>query len=131
MDFLTRFGLQKSRLTVLVMTGLLLLGVLTYIDLPKRENPAITIRSAVVTAQFPGMSPERAEDLLAIPLERAARENGVSIYAASLFSVGPNPPPNAVRLALGAAPDESRLRRGLEVIARLLEGHSGGPAARY
>ncbi|MEL6450805.1 MAG: efflux RND transporter permease subunit [Pseudomonadota bacterium] len=76
MDILTRFGLEKSRLTILVMIGLLLLGLMTYLSLPKRENPAITIRSAIVTAQFPGMSPERVEDLIAIPLERAAREIG-------------------------------------------------------
>ncbi|MHA7850481.1 efflux RND transporter permease subunit [Roseovarius sp.] len=74
MDFLTRLGLEKSRLTILVMIGLLLLGTMTYISLPKRENPAITIRSAIVTASLPGMSPERVEDLIAIPLERAARE---------------------------------------------------------
>lgn len=74
MEFLTRFGLEKSRLTVLVMIGLLLLGMMTYFGLPKRENPAITIRSAVVSAQFAGMSPERMEDLIALPLERAARE---------------------------------------------------------
>ncbi|MDF1668260.1 MAG: efflux RND transporter permease subunit [Roseovarius sp.] len=74
MEFLTRFGLEKSRLTVLVMISLLLLGTMTYLGLPKRENPAITIRAAVVSAQFPGMSPERIEDLIAIPLERAARE---------------------------------------------------------
>ncbi len=74
MEFLTRFGLEKSRLTILVMIGLLALGLMTYSGLPKRENPAITIRNAVVVAEFPGMSPERVEDLIAIPLERAARE---------------------------------------------------------
>ncbi len=76
MDLLTRFGLERSRLTMLVMIGLLLLGTMTYLGLPKRENPAITIRQVVVTAQFPGMSPERVEDLVAVPLERAAREIG-------------------------------------------------------
>lgn len=76
MDVLTRFGLEKSRLTILVMIGLLLMGTMTYLGLPKRENPAITIRQVVVTAQFAGMSPERVEDLIATPLERAAREIG-------------------------------------------------------
>ena len=74
MEFLTRFGLEKSRLTVLVMLGLMFLGTMTYIELPKRENPALTIRNVNVTASFAGMSPERVEDLIAIPLERAARE---------------------------------------------------------
>ncbi|WP_299164627.1 efflux RND transporter permease subunit [uncultured Tateyamaria sp.] len=76
MELLTRFGLEKSRLTILVMIGLLLMGSLTYLGIPKRENPAITVRTAIVAAQFPGMAPERVEDLLAVPLERAAREIG-------------------------------------------------------
>jgi len=76
MEALTRFGLEKSRLTILVMIGLLIAGSLTYLNIPKRENPAITVRTAIVAAQFPGMSPERVEDLIAVPLERAAREIG-------------------------------------------------------
>ncbi|MGX9355120.1 efflux RND transporter permease subunit [Roseobacteraceae bacterium S113] len=76
MELLTRFGLEKSRLTILVMIGLLLMGALTYLGIPKRENPAITVRTAIVAAQFPGMAPERVEDLIAVPLERAAREIG-------------------------------------------------------
>lgn len=76
MEFLTRFGLEKSRLTALVMIGLLIVGSMTYMAIPKRENPAITVRTAVVAAQFLGMAPERVEDLIAVPLERAAREIG-------------------------------------------------------
>ncbi len=88
MDFLTRFGLNKSRFTVLVMIGLLLQGLITYGSLPKRENPAITIRSAIVTAQFPGMSPERMEDLIVTPIERAAREIGEVEDINTLISTG-------------------------------------------
>ena len=76
MELLTRFGLEKSRLTILVMIGLLLMGALTYLSIPKRENPAITVRTAIVSAEFPGMAPERVEDLIAVPLERAARQIG-------------------------------------------------------
>ncbi len=74
MEALTRFGIAKSRFTILAMIGILMMGAMTYLTLPKRENPAITIRNAIVTAQFAGMSPERIEDLIAVPLERAARE---------------------------------------------------------
>ncbi len=76
MDGLARFGIEKSRLTLLVMIGLLLIGWLSFVGLPKRENPAITIRAVNITAMFPGMTPERVENLIAIPLERAAREIG-------------------------------------------------------
>ncbi len=88
MDFLTRFGLQKGRLTVLVMLGLLIMGVLTYTQLPKLENPAITIRTAIISASFSGMSPERVEDLLAIPIERKMREIGEIEDISTLITTG-------------------------------------------
>lgn len=74
MEFLTRFGIQNSRLTILVMVALLLQGTITYLGLSKREDPAITQRTAVVTAQFPGMAPERMENLIVTVIERKARE---------------------------------------------------------
>ncbi|MEM7745428.1 MAG: efflux RND transporter permease subunit [Pseudomonadota bacterium] len=76
MDLLTRFGLEKSRFTVLMMLLIVAMGVLAYAGIPKREDPEITIRTAVVIATFDGMSPERVENLLAIPIERQIREIG-------------------------------------------------------
>ena len=76
MKSLTALGINKSRLTVLIMIGLIIQGLLVYAGIPKRENPAITIRNAQVTAQFPGMSPDRMEDLIVVPIERKAREIG-------------------------------------------------------
>ncbi|MEM1048531.1 MAG: efflux RND transporter permease subunit [Pseudomonadota bacterium] len=76
MDFLTRFGLDNSRFTSLVMILILLMGLISYLGLPKREDPAITIRTAAAIATFDGMSPERIEDLIAIPIERKIREIG-------------------------------------------------------
>ncbi|MEM6679553.1 MAG: efflux RND transporter permease subunit [Pseudomonadota bacterium] len=76
MDFLTRFGLETSRFTVLMMLAILALGLSSYLSVPKREDPEITIRTAVVTAEFPGMAPERVENLIAIPIERKIREIG-------------------------------------------------------
>ncbi|MEM8813955.1 MAG: efflux RND transporter permease subunit, partial [Pseudomonadota bacterium] len=76
MDFLTRFGLDNSRFTSLVMILILLMGLISYLGLPKREDPAITIRTAAAITTFEGMSPERVEDLIAIPIERKIREIG-------------------------------------------------------
>ena len=53
-------------------------------------------------------------------LERAARENGVNLYSAELFVPTGLPTPKSVRVALGAARNESELRIGLNVISRLL-----------
>ena len=76
MDILTRFGLLKNRLTVLMMLFIIGLGVMSYLGIPKRENPEITIRTAVVAAAFEGMAPARMEQLIAIPMERKIREIG-------------------------------------------------------
>ncbi len=76
MDFITRFGLSKSRFTYLVMAVILAMGISSYFALPKRENPAITIRQAAVVVNFKGMAPERVENLLAAPIERKIREIG-------------------------------------------------------
>ncbi len=56
------------------MISLLLAGIVLYPNFPKREDPVIVIRTAVVSALFPGMAPERMENLVAIPTERKVRE---------------------------------------------------------
>ena len=53
---------------------LVALGLTTYLTYPSAEDPTIQIRSAHVTAYFPGMAAERVEDLIAVPLEAAMRE---------------------------------------------------------
>jgi len=74
MESLTRFGIDKSRFTILIMVALLIQGLVSYRDLSKREDPSITIRMVVVVAEYPGMSPEKLETLIAEPLERTARK---------------------------------------------------------
>jgi multidrug efflux pump subunit AcrB len=76
LDALTRFGLARSRFTITVMLVLATLGLGLYPDFPKREDPVVVIRTAVVSALFPGMAPERMENLVAVPIERKIREIG-------------------------------------------------------
>src|SRR5580704_11931699 len=56
------------------MISLLVAGLGLYPNFPKREDPVIVIRTAVVSALFPGMAPERIENLVAVPIERKIRE---------------------------------------------------------
>jgi multidrug efflux pump subunit AcrB len=56
------------------MLVLLAMGATLYPNFPKREDPVVVIRTAVVSAQFPGMAPERMENLVAVPIERKIRE---------------------------------------------------------
>lgn len=73
---LTLFGIERSTFTALMMAVILGIGLTSYLSLPKRENPEITIRTAAVAASFKGMAPGRMEDLIAIPIERKIREIG-------------------------------------------------------
>ena len=70
---LTDFGLQKSRVTVLMMLLIVSVGFLSYIGFPKREDPAITVRTGIVFAQNAGLALEQLENLVAEPIEEAAR----------------------------------------------------------
>jgi multidrug efflux pump subunit AcrB len=73
-NLLTRFGLERSRFTIAIMASLLALGFALYAGFPKREDPVVVIRTAVVTSSFAGMAPERIENLVAVPIERKIRE---------------------------------------------------------
>ena len=73
MSGLTRLGLEHGRFAVLVMILLVLVGVTSYAGFPKREDPAITVRTAIVTAANPGLRLEQLEELVALPLEERAR----------------------------------------------------------
>ncbi len=72
MDFLTKLGLSRSRFTALMMVFILTIGASLFMNFPRREDPEIIIRSALVFAQNPGLTSERMENLIAEPLERKA-----------------------------------------------------------
>lgn len=71
---LAKLALNNSRITVSATLLIVLVGIFTYLGYPSAEDPSITIRSANVTANYPGMSPERVEELITEPLEAAMRE---------------------------------------------------------
>lgn len=73
MTLLTRVGMDRSRLSILVMMLAIAIGLSGYVSLPKREDPEITIRTAIVTASNSGLQLEQLEELVALPLEEAAR----------------------------------------------------------
>jgi len=70
---LTRAGLARSRVTVLVMLIALSAGAISYVNFPKREDPAITTRTAIVAAQNVGLTLRQLEELVARPMEDTAR----------------------------------------------------------
>ncbi len=74
MDFLTRLSMSKNRFTLAIMIILLISSVFSFMRAPRREDPEISIRTAVIAAQNPAMDTEEIKDFLALPIERKAQE---------------------------------------------------------
>lgn len=73
MSSLTKLGLEKGRVTILVMMIAIIAGFLAYMGFSKREDPSITIRTAIIAAQNSGLTLRQLEELVARPIEETAR----------------------------------------------------------
>jgi len=71
---LTRLAIENSRATLMAILLIFTAGVAAFLNYPQAEDPSITVRSVKVSAYYPGMAPERVEDLIAKPIENAMRE---------------------------------------------------------
>ncbi|MCO4798625.1 MAG: efflux RND transporter permease subunit [Colwelliaceae bacterium] len=71
---ITKIAFQYRKTVFLIVALLLINGVFAYFTLPAQEDPTITIREAVVSTSFPGMAPERVEQLLTKKLEEEIRK---------------------------------------------------------
>lgn len=71
---LTRFAFAHQRLVAMLVVALMAFGAYSYFSLPAQEDPKITIREALVTTRYPGLTPERVEELVTKPLEIAIRQ---------------------------------------------------------
>jgi multidrug efflux pump subunit AcrB len=70
----TRFAIEKDRITIVALIIIIAAGYIAYTNMPRNEDPGFTIRTAVVTTAFPGASPERVEQLVTDRLEKAIQE---------------------------------------------------------
>ncbi len=73
MSFITRFALDNTRLTIVFIVAVLLLGLNQFFHFPRQEDPPIVIREIVVTAFYPGMKPADMEELVTRKLETQIR----------------------------------------------------------
>lgn len=71
---LTEFSFKHQKLVLMIVAILLINGVISYFTLPAREDPSITIREAIVSTAYPGMSPDRVELLITKTLEEEIRK---------------------------------------------------------
>lgn len=71
---LTQIAFKYRKTVFLILSLLLINGVFAYFTLPAQEDPTITIREAIVGTYFPGMAPERVEQLITKKLEEEIRK---------------------------------------------------------
>lgn len=70
---LTQLAYRNQRIVYAIVAILMATGIWSYFTLPAQEDPAITLREAIVETAYPGLNPERVEELITRPLERAIR----------------------------------------------------------
>ena len=71
---LSAWALAHQQLMAFLMLMILGAGVLSYQALPRNEDPAFTIKTAVVSAQWPGADLSDTVQLLTEPLEKKLQE---------------------------------------------------------
>lgn len=71
---LSAWALAHQQLMAFLMLMILAAGVLSYQALPRNEDPAFTIKTAVVSAQWPGADLSDTVQLLTEPLEKKLQE---------------------------------------------------------
>lgn len=70
----TQFSIEKKRTIFTLLFVILVTGLMTYMNMPRAEDPGFVIKNAVVLTYFPGASPERIEQLITDKLEKTIQE---------------------------------------------------------
>jgi multidrug efflux pump subunit AcrB len=70
----TSFTVNHRTTTMAVVLVALILGLQTFDTMPRREDPEITIRNAIVITHWPGATAAKVEELVTDPLETAINQ---------------------------------------------------------
>lgn len=86
--------LKRSKLFIFLIFILMLVGVYTFLTLPKREIPETPVNLVMVSSILPGAEPEEVEQTITNPLERSIKKvdgidtmNSVSANSASIITL--------------------------------------------
>ncbi len=71
---ITKFAIEKNRITIVALIVLVLVGIMAFQHMPRQEDPGFTIRVAFIQTFFPGAGPERVENLVTDKLEKVIQE---------------------------------------------------------
>lgn len=71
---LTKLALNNTRVTIMILLVILVMGISSYTNLSRNSMPPYTIRICTIVTQFPGASPERVELLITKKIEEVVQE---------------------------------------------------------
>jgi len=71
---ITRYFLKNQQLSLLLVLGLVVWGVLSFLIMPKQYNPSIVAPAFSITVEFPGATGEEVYQVVTKPLEDAVNE---------------------------------------------------------
>lgn len=71
---LTRFAIKNYQLTIAVFIMIAVLGINSFINMPRSEDPPLTSAYFYIVAVYPGASPKDMEQLVVDPLEESLNE---------------------------------------------------------
>jgi len=67
---LTNYAIKFRTAVIVFSLAAVVIGIISYVDLPREGAPDITIPYVFVTAVYEGTSPEEMENLVTIPMEK-------------------------------------------------------------
>ncbi|NGQ96202.1 efflux RND transporter permease subunit [Brevibacillus sp. SYP-B805] len=80
--------IRKRKITLLFFAMVVLVGFLSFFQLPRQESPDIVVNIATVTTIYPGASPEKVEQTVTKKLEEKINELQGLKYISSTSSLG-------------------------------------------
>ena len=71
--FATSWAIDNRTSIYVLIIIITMLGVLSYINIPKEQIPEIIIPTIIVNTPYPGTSPEDMENLVTRPIEKETK----------------------------------------------------------
>src|SRR5262249_20288240 len=118
-----RFFVEVRQISWVLLVGVVLWGILSYLGMPQRKDPEIAVRQAVAITPWPGASAEKIEQLVTKKVEEQMAANAVvtKIESISRTSV------SVVYLELDEKSTQSERSKQLDYVAFRLNSISDLP----
>ena len=72
--YLEKYAIENHQFTIIITVLLILMGVVSYVTMPRSEDPQVTEAGASVLVVFPGANPIDIEQLIVDPVEEVLNE---------------------------------------------------------